>query len=273
MQTTQQTMQSKTASPAIDWYREFKASSTPVTVQYSVPIALTAVATLIAAGFDQGVSIPNLSLIYVLPVVASGIWFGLGSSIFASILGALAYNYFFTTPRFSLTVDDPANVWAIVLLFVTGCVASAVASTGRRHAKRADTLIVQQMKIDQLCQILGNERDTRKALDATADFLESHYKVPVAIVVNGSDAQTVSVLRGAEALTPFEKQAATRPKATGGIYPADQSRFDFWSVQAPDNHNSVAIGIAFGDGERPQHLDSVIRPIATVIALWIAARK
>ena len=31
-------------------------------------------------------------------------------------------------------VDDPANVWAIALLFVCGCIASAVASTARRKA-------------------------------------------------------------------------------------------------------------------------------------------
>ncbi|WP_352509179.1 DUF4118 domain-containing protein [Mesorhizobium sp. M0048] len=51
-----------------------------------------------------------------------------------AILGALAYNFFLTEPRHTLIVDDPANIWAIGLLFVVGLVVSGVAFTSRRRA-------------------------------------------------------------------------------------------------------------------------------------------
>jgi K+-sensing histidine kinase KdpD len=71
----------------------------------------------VAVGVDRGVTIPNLSLVFVVPVVIAGVGFGLGSSLCSAILGALAYNFFLTEPRYSLVVDDPANIWAIGLLF------------------------------------------------------------------------------------------------------------------------------------------------------------
>ena len=43
-------------------------------------------------------------------------------------------------PRYSLAVDDPANVWAIGLLFVVGLIVSGVAFTSHRRATEAALL-------------------------------------------------------------------------------------------------------------------------------------
>ena len=110
---------------------------------------MTAFATVIAVGLESKVTIPNLSLLYVIPVVVAAVAFGLGPSLCSAVLGALAYNFFFTEPRYSLMVDDPANVWAIGLLFVVGCIASGVASIARRRADDA-ALLIRQATILQL---------------------------------------------------------------------------------------------------------------------------
>ena len=95
--------------------------------RYLVSIAMTAAATVIAVGIDSSVTIPNLSLIFVLPVIIAGVSLGLGPSLCSAISGALAFNFFLTEPRYSLAVDDPANIWAIGLLFVVGLIVSGVA--------------------------------------------------------------------------------------------------------------------------------------------------
>ncbi|MFZ0403499.1 MAG: DUF4118 domain-containing protein, partial [Pseudolabrys sp.] len=89
-------------------------------VRYLASIAMTAVATAVAVGVDSKLTIPNLSLVFVVPVIIAGVSFGLGPSLCSAILGALAFNFFLTEPRYSLAVDDPANVWAIGLLVVVG---------------------------------------------------------------------------------------------------------------------------------------------------------
>ena len=89
-------------------------------VRYLASFAMTAVATTVAVGVESKLTIPNLSLVFVVPVVIAGVSLGLGPSLCSAILGALAFNFFLTEPRYSLAVDDPANVWAIGLLFVVG---------------------------------------------------------------------------------------------------------------------------------------------------------
>ena len=59
----------------------------------------------------DAVTIPNLSLVFVVPVIIAGVSLGLGPSLFSAILGALAFNFFLTEPRYTLAVDDPPNIW------------------------------------------------------------------------------------------------------------------------------------------------------------------
>src|SRR4030081_2015914 len=109
-------------------------------VRYLASFAMTAVATVVAVGVDSTATIPNLSLVFVVPVVIAGVGLGLGPSPCAAILGALAFNFFLTEPRYSLNVDDPSNIWAIGLLFVVGLIVSGVAFTSRQRATEAALL-------------------------------------------------------------------------------------------------------------------------------------
>ncbi len=109
-------------------------------VRYLASIAMTAVATVVAVGVDSKVTIPNLSLVFVVPVIIAGVSLGLGPSLCSAILGALAFNFFLTEPRYTLAVDDPANIWAIGLLFVVGLIVSGVAFTSRQRATEAALL-------------------------------------------------------------------------------------------------------------------------------------
>jgi two-component system sensor histidine kinase KdpD len=116
---------------------ESVSSEAPAVVGYLASIGMTALATALAVSVDSQVMIPNLSLIFVVPVIAAAVGFGLGPSLCSAILGALAYNFFLTEPRYTLVVDDTANIWAIGLLFVVGLIVSGVAFTSRRRAVEA----------------------------------------------------------------------------------------------------------------------------------------
>src|SRR5215471_16505369 len=65
-------------------------------MRYVASVAMTAVATIIAIGVDTHINIPNLSLVFVIPVIVAGLGLGLGPSICAAILGALSFNFFLT---------------------------------------------------------------------------------------------------------------------------------------------------------------------------------
>lgn len=236
-------------------------------IPYAAAFAMTAFATLVAIVFDRAVTIPNLSLVFVVPVVVAAVGFGLGPSVFSSILGAIAYNFFLTEPRYTLRVDDPAAMWAIGLLFVVGCIASAVASTARKNADDA------ALRERQAVLLKGYGRDISAAGDpghvaaVTAMALADLFQVQAVVI--GEGGRVPVAMTGSIELQGGEFEAAALALATGavvraGIFPADASRFDFWPVRAAA---PVAIGLAFDPDERPRDPDTVVEIVASFMAL------
>jgi K+-sensing histidine kinase KdpD len=252
-------VQASDADPLAEW------------VRYVASIAMTAAATIVAVGVDSKVNIPNLSLVFVVPVIVAGVSLGLGPSLCAAILGALAFNFFLTEPRYSLTVDDPANVWAIALLFVVGVITSGVAFTSARRA----TEVALLRKRSTILQ--GYSRDVMAAdnVDAivsiTCQALGALFHVP-AVVLLVSKGRVVSIKRvgdmGPEAA---ELEAAQSSLATGmalraAVYPHLSSRFDFWPVQIAEGEDAV-IGLAFESDKRPSAPDTPVNILASILAL------
>lgn len=105
--------------------------------------ALAALAVGAAGGMglaiDLAIDLPNISLIFVPAVLLVAVRYGLLPSLAASFMSAVAYNYLFTDPRFSLTVNDPSNVVAIVFLSLTAVLASSVAARVRAQTISART--------------------------------------------------------------------------------------------------------------------------------------
>ena len=254
-----------------DPFPALELSKAPLVLRYLAALMMTAVATVVAIGLDTTVTIPNLSLVFVIPVVVAAVTFGLGSSLFSAILGALAYNFFLTEPRHTLMVDDPANIWAIALLFIVGCIASAVASVARR---RADDVALLQRQATAL-QIYSRDAvaadNTRSIVFKTASALEAIFQVPVVIMIMSEAAVDLIEKRGKFELLDVELQAGRSSLATGKLVPArvysfDTSRFDFWPVGASTGQQAV-IGLEFDPEEPPLTPSVLVETVASVLAL------
>jgi K+-sensing histidine kinase KdpD len=240
-------------------------------VRYLASIAMTAIATVVAVGVDSKVTIPNLSLVFVVPVIIAGVSLGLGPSLCSAILGALAFNFFLTEPRYSLAVDDPSNIWAIGLLFVVGLIVSTVAFTSRQRATEA---ILSRRQITVL---QGYSRDvvvaenTNAIVSITCQALAALFKVPVVVMlVTGDRVVSLEQVGDVEPREP-EFEAARSSLATGtvvrgDVYPNLASRFDFWPVETAEGQKAV-IGLAFDPDERPAAPDALVNIVVRVLAL------
>jgi K+-sensing histidine kinase KdpD len=58
---------------------------------------MTAAATVVAVGFDTKVTIPNLSLVFVVLMIVAGDSLGLDPSLCSAILGAFTFNFSYGT--------------------------------------------------------------------------------------------------------------------------------------------------------------------------------
>ena len=97
---------------------------------------------LLAIGAAVGVSellwpwigVQNTDLVFLTAIVIIAVRFGLWPSLFASVVSALCYNFFFTEPYYSFSIADPRNVIAIVFFTVVAIVVSNVAARARTLA-------------------------------------------------------------------------------------------------------------------------------------------
>jgi K+-sensing histidine kinase KdpD len=241
-------------------------------VRYLASFAMTAVATVVAVGVDSTVTIPNLSLVFVVPVIIAGVSLGLGPSLCSAILGALAFNFFLTEPRYTLAVDDPANIWAIGLLFVVGLIVSGVAFTSHRRATEAALLRRQASVLQGYSRDLVAADNTKAIVSITSQALAALFQVPVVVMLVSED-MVVSLVERVGDVEPQEAEleAARSSLATGtvvraGVYPDLASRFDFWPVNTAEGQNAV-IGLAFDPDERPSAPEAVVDVVRSILAL------
>jgi K+-sensing histidine kinase KdpD len=240
-------------------------------MRYLASIAMTALATVVAVGADSRVTIPNLSLVFVVPVIIAGVSLGIGPSLCSAILGALAFNFFLTEPRYSLAVDDPANIWAIALLFVVGLIVSGVAFTSHRRATEAALLRRQATVLQGYSRDVVAADNLKAIVSITSRALAALFQVPVVVMLVTEDSVVSLEKVGDAELQEAELEAARSSLATGtvvrsGIYPDLASRFDFWPVKTAEGQNAV-IGLAFDPDERPSAPDAPVDIVVSVLAL------
>jgi K+-sensing histidine kinase KdpD len=223
-------------------------------MRYLASIAMTALASVVAVGVDAKLTIPNLSLVFVVPVIIAGVSLGLGPSLCSAILGALAFNFFLTEPRYSLAVDDAANIWAIGLLFVVGLIASGVAFTSHRRAAEAARSRRQTTVLQGYSRDLVAADNMKAIVSITCQALAALFQVPAVVMLVTEDRvvllEKVGDIEPQEAdLEAARSSLTTGTVARSDIYPNLASRFDFWPVQTAEGQDAV-IGLAFDPDER-----------------------
>ncbi|MBT1509786.1 DUF4118 domain-containing protein [Bradyrhizobium sp. SRL28] len=240
-------------------------------MRYLASIAMTAAATVVAVGVDTKVAIPNLSLVFVVPVIIAGVSLGLGPSLCSAILGALAFNFFLTEPRYSLAVDDAANIWAIGLLFVVGVIVSGVAFTSRQRATEAALLKRQTTVLQVYSRDVVAAGNTKAILSLTTKTLAALFQVPAVVMLVSGDRVVSLEQAGDVEPREAELEAARSSLATGtvmrgDVYPNLAARFDFWPVQTAEGPKAV-VGLAFDPDERPAAPDTLVNIVVRVLAL------
>ena len=83
----------------------------------------------------------NIVIVYLLAVLMTArLTDGFASGIFSSIIATFLFNYFFTEPYWTFSVNDPSYVITFVIMTITALITSTVTS----HAKRSALLARQK---------------------------------------------------------------------------------------------------------------------------------
>jgi two-component system sensor histidine kinase KdpD len=134
----------------------------------------------------------NLSLVFLIPVLWSSLRYGLWPSIAASVLGVLSWDFFFTDPLYSLRIDDPRDIVALIFFFVVAFVISDIATEKQQQsetiAKRGEVTARLYAFSQKIAGVGSLEELLGVVVDMIAPLLE---------------CEVVVLLPGAEGLQPF----------------------------------------------------------------------
>lgn len=100
-------------------------------------VALSATLTATGLGFliDLWLPIANISVAYLLAVMIVAMKSGLRAGILASISSFLAFNFFFTEPRWTLSITDTQNILTVVFFLIAAVIISNMAARLRAQVR------------------------------------------------------------------------------------------------------------------------------------------
>ncbi|WEF25020.1 sensor histidine kinase KdpD [Paracoccus sp. S3-43] len=96
-----------------------------------------AVALGIGTALARFLDVRNIALVFLMAVLASAMGGGLWPALFASVVSAFVFNFFFLEPRYTLDIGDPESVVAFAFFLGVAVIASNLAGRVQRQAVTA----------------------------------------------------------------------------------------------------------------------------------------
>ena len=100
---------------------------------------MTALAIGVAVPLDHWLGVPNLGLVFLAPVLLTALRLGLWPALLAALFSVLAYDFFFTAPRFSFAIQDPQAIVSVGVFGAAAIIVSSLASRARDQTLAART--------------------------------------------------------------------------------------------------------------------------------------
>ena len=160
---------------------------------YVVAVAAIA-AALVAGRLSQSlVGIENIDLMFLTAIIAVAVRFGLMPALFATVLGSLAYNFFFLPPLYTLTIADPTNILTFAIFTALTLVVSNLAGRARAQAVAARSRARTTEALYSFSRKLAAVGTLDDLLWATAYQIASMLKVRVVVLLSDESGFSVRV--------------------------------------------------------------------------------
>jgi len=254
---TQQGRRAAAATREIGWW------------PYLLSIGFVALATAAAELLDPLVGVNAVDLIYLVPVLAAATLFGLRVGLAASFASALAYNFFFLPPLYTLTIQDPQNVVTLFVLVGVAIFGSQLAGRLRSQATLGARSARENAALAALAQTLAQVSDAASTAEAICS--ETARLLDVSTVVLGRREGQIAIV-GAhpprDSLGAIDIAAADWAFNHGEPTGCDTGTLNASDWQYHPLKTSLGIlavlGIARDDGKTPVPSDRAIL-LATII--------
>ena len=175
----------------------------------AIGLAFVAASTALSQLLLPVVGADAIDLLYLLPVIATATLYGLRSSLIASVGAALAYNFFFLPPLYTLTITDPHNVVTLTVFVIVAVVASQLAGQVRREANVGARTATENAALAAFGQRLAGVSDENGTATATCEEIAALLGVSTILLAN-RDGRHVAIAAAPSMveLSPIDTAAA-----------------------------------------------------------------
>lgn len=169
-------------------------------------------ALAVATGLDAWLELANLSVVFLGAVLASAVLAGTRAAMISAVLGFLAFNFFFTQPRFSLVIGQREQVLTVVFFLLVAVVVGQLAGRGRQRLLALRASREQTHRLLSYSRALSAATDRDQVRDIGVATLEQWLGVPVVFLDQeaGKDELTVRSARPSDIILDGEALAAAR---------------------------------------------------------------
>lgn len=176
---------------------------------YFATVLVVAAAT--ALGFTvRGHVVPvNLVMPYLLAVVLSGLWWGLGAGVLASFLGVVTFDVFFVPPYLSFAVSDAEYLITFAAFLTVALVIGTLTGRLRDHAAALRVREQETAALYGFSRSMVVARDLTEIAEAVASHAQASLGRPVTILLLKDAGPAHRTLRRGAELTAAELAAAT----------------------------------------------------------------
>jgi two-component system sensor histidine kinase KdpD len=155
--------------------------------EYGYATLAAGIAFMAAFVADRYLSVANLSLIFLIAVLAVAVRTRMAVAVYTAVLCFLGYNFFFTPPRYTLVIANADDVLAVTLFLVTALVCSRLATRLSSQVASLRDAQVRARALLRLGQQLAASTDAEAVRDAGAQALAHALGAQAALLVRDAD--------------------------------------------------------------------------------------
>jgi len=152
--------------------------------KYLLSFLLVVIATVVGFLIGGRVSSTNIVMVYLLAVVVAAVYLGRGPAILASLLGVLAFDFFFVLPYLTFAVSDTEYIITFIVLLVVGTVISQLTARASEQAEAARQREAETAELYDLSRDLAASGDLESILSALRTHVEKSFGRTVAVLLS-----------------------------------------------------------------------------------------
>jgi len=168
------------------------------------------VAAFVAAGLMALLPIPDPLMVFLVAVLVTAVGAGLWPSIGASILAVLVYDFFFTQPYYSFTMDNPHDALAVAGFLGVATLTSHLTARARDQAESARRREARTAALYAFARDIAGAADADELLRGIVRHVGEAFQAQVVLLLPEGEELRARAAHPAETVLAAAERATAR---------------------------------------------------------------